>query len=94
MIVGTHDPYCPEGPDEQYVTPLGLPKIVIPGGGHLSDSRRVRSVAGNCSRGASTPRRVRSHRRALSGRGRERTTHEQAEAMSRLDEWRSERRHP
>jgi predicted alpha/beta hydrolase family esterase len=36
MIVGTHDPYCPEGPDEQYVTPLGLPKIVIPGGGHLS----------------------------------------------------------
>lgn len=36
MIVGDHDPYCPEGPDDQYVTPLGLPKIVIPGGGHLS----------------------------------------------------------
>ena len=36
MIVGAHDPYCPEGPDEQYVTPLGLPKIVISGGGHLS----------------------------------------------------------
>jgi len=36
MIVGPLDPYCPEGPDDQYVQPLGLPKIVIPGGGHLS----------------------------------------------------------
>lgn len=36
MIVGPRDPYCPEGPDDQYVQPLGLPKIVIPGGGHLS----------------------------------------------------------
>lgn len=36
MIVGEHDPYCPEGPDAEYVTPLGLSKIVIPGGGHLS----------------------------------------------------------
>jgi predicted alpha/beta hydrolase family esterase len=36
MIVGDHDPYCPEGPDDQYVTPLRIPKIVIPGGGHLS----------------------------------------------------------
>lgn len=36
MVVGPDDPYCPEGPDEQYVTPLGIPKIVIPGGGHLS----------------------------------------------------------
>ena len=36
MIVGPDDPYCPEGPDDQYVTPLSIPKIVIPGGGHLS----------------------------------------------------------
>ena len=36
LIVGTDDPYCPEGPDEQYVQPLAIPKIVIPGGGHLS----------------------------------------------------------
>ena len=36
MISGPDDPYCPEGPDEEYVQPLGLPKIVIPGGGHLS----------------------------------------------------------
>jgi predicted alpha/beta hydrolase family esterase len=36
MVVGPDDPYCPEGPDDEYVQPLGLPKIVIPGGGHLS----------------------------------------------------------
>lgn len=36
MIVGPHDPYCPEGVDDEYVSPLGIPKIVIPGGGHLS----------------------------------------------------------
>jgi predicted alpha/beta hydrolase family esterase len=36
MIVGPDDPYCPEGPDDEYVQPLGLPKIVIPDGGHLS----------------------------------------------------------
>ena len=36
MIVGGHDPYCPQGPDEQYVRPLGLPTIVIADGGHLS----------------------------------------------------------
>jgi predicted alpha/beta hydrolase family esterase len=36
MIVGSKDPYCPEGVDELYVAPLGIAKIVIPGGGHLS----------------------------------------------------------
>jgi predicted alpha/beta hydrolase family esterase len=36
MIVGADDPYCPEGVDELYVAPLGIPRIVIPGGGHLS----------------------------------------------------------
>jgi hypothetical protein len=36
MIVGTDDPYCPEGVDELYVAPLGIAKVVIPGGGHLS----------------------------------------------------------
>jgi predicted alpha/beta hydrolase family esterase len=36
MVVGPDDPYCPDGPDDEYVQPLGLPKIVIPGGGHLS----------------------------------------------------------
>ncbi len=36
MIVGPDDPYCPEGPDELYVGPLGIPKITIPGAGHLS----------------------------------------------------------
>lgn len=36
MIVGPEDPYCPEGPDELYVRPLGIPRITIPGGGHLS----------------------------------------------------------
>jgi uncharacterized protein len=36
MVVGPDDPNCPEGPDDEYVQPLGLPKIVIPGGGHLS----------------------------------------------------------
>ena len=36
LVVGPDDPYCPGGPDEQYVRPLGITKIVIPSGGHLS----------------------------------------------------------
>jgi predicted alpha/beta hydrolase family esterase len=36
MIVGPNDPYCPEGVDDLYVAPLGIPRIVIPNGGHLS----------------------------------------------------------
>ena len=36
MIVGDNDPYCPEGVDDLYVAPLGIPRLVIPHGGHLS----------------------------------------------------------
>ena len=36
MIAGRNDPYCPEGVDDLYAAPLGIPTIVIPEGGHLS----------------------------------------------------------
>ncbi|GAA1448383.1 RBBP9/YdeN family alpha/beta hydrolase [Leifsonia poae] len=29
------DPYCPEGADTAFGAPLGIPVVVIPGGGHL-----------------------------------------------------------
>jgi predicted alpha/beta hydrolase family esterase len=35
IVVGDHDPYCPEGANSRYAEPLGLDIDVIPGGGHL-----------------------------------------------------------
>ncbi|MFJ9577902.1 RBBP9/YdeN family alpha/beta hydrolase [Streptomyces sp. NPDC101191] len=36
LVFGDGDPYCPEGADVHYGTPLGLDMDRVPGGGHLN----------------------------------------------------------
>lgn len=36
LVHGDGDPYCPEGADTHYGTPLGLDADHVPGGGHLN----------------------------------------------------------
>ncbi|MEU8528709.1 alpha/beta hydrolase [Streptomyces sp. NPDC048629] len=36
LVYGDGDPYCPEGADVHYGTPLGLDLDLVPGGGHLN----------------------------------------------------------
>ncbi|MEW2162024.1 alpha/beta hydrolase [Streptomyces sp. NPDC007084] len=35
LVAGDNDPYCPEGADTLYGTPLSLPTEILPGAGHL-----------------------------------------------------------
>ncbi|WP_345762898.1 RBBP9/YdeN family alpha/beta hydrolase [Diaminobutyricibacter sp. McL0608] len=35
IVASDDDPYCPEGAEAAFGGPLGIPVIVIPGGGHL-----------------------------------------------------------
>jgi predicted alpha/beta hydrolase family esterase len=36
LVCSDNDPYCPEGAQNLYAEPLGVPFDVIPGGGHLN----------------------------------------------------------
>jgi predicted alpha/beta hydrolase family esterase len=36
IVAGDEDPYCPEGAEAAWATPLGATLVVVPGGGHVT----------------------------------------------------------